>query len=918
MADFTPRLGLIKEHYLDYANILTMHHNWDEIDKLFHHLEGHTHDGVDSPLIHESNHDDIWAAIEELRQLIDALDVRLTYQEEFTEQFYEEFIRHNHDGVETIWNELFVNFNQMDRDLSTAHITPSLGLMHLPANYVNNQKYWWVGKPFNLRKDPYPDNLARITDPQKIATRAYGRIIAAQRGNFTPYLSVGNGLQGDPSINRIYPGAKPGVLLSRSSTAHKHTTRYTFDGKENMERRIPHLAYHHVDNRQPTLNRYSPKWWDNKPFTPQDYAKISMNDGRNVVVEQRNRGRGPVFTDTNITTSGPHNRVLYQSERPLAYDRTHNAFYWFNAKSGNFQRIPNAELGPIYDDRLVEVAAGVDEEDFSTWVVTTKVRPVNNPAGYFDVIHKIIKWNLDGTFQEGTEWKSAQLKRHHWPRPHVIAPTQLEVTNNKIYLIVESSFKEKAMTGKSMVNYYEDHGRYQWMPFQSIYGGYYRRDAKVDFANFNPGILGTVLEVNKTGDWVGTGNARVIRGAYNLANNPWAKMNPSQLNSFNGANDKTYMGRVGDKLVFYQAFCPYDGGTVAANKLYNNENWRRNNGMGNEWHGIIVYDLDAGTVERNKGGFPMKVNAGAGMDSRWGYIAGGHELVKQFVTPDGRIISTPRDTEPNTKTVSAFWIDRKHNLAKTSDRVTPKSQGIDPLEIDVFSNRHNRLNTATRGNVHPNVKMAQLVAFSGGYSTVGGVTVGGRSGIRIRPSDRNVRRVGMWTAGLTHNAKARSLFRFFVGQGHSTNILRVFFKAQAEGKPPYNPGEHGIPHHTRPDADYSLFVWLRGGGWRLVARGPRLEQGPVNIPTAEITMSPFVMFMAESRRTTDAPNGIESKLLIDHIYVDVTREGYVHEYEWSDLPEGDQAALAISVSGRNDDLGVEVHEARLNVVSSKG
>lgn len=99
---------------------------------------------------------------------------------------------------------------------------------------------------------------------------------------------------------------------------------------------------------------------------------------------------------------------------------------------------------------------------------------------------------------------------------------------------------------------------------------------------------------------------------------------------------------------------------------------------------------------------------------------------------------------------------------------------------------------------------------------------------------------------------------------------------------------------------------------------------PGGAPTVRTIVNPgtitrgTLILKVMSRRTNDVKAKLASKLITDNIYVEVVRQGYVHEYEWKNLPRGDQAALVLDVAGTGDPTGVDIHSAEVAVISSKG
>lgn len=873
MPDRTPRIGLLKYYLEDYADIRGLNFNWDEIDKLFHALDGHKHDGVDSPIIDLAS---LWEAIEELRRLIAALREDHTSLDIRERLHWSTFLRHNHDGVTTNFFDTFINFDQTDRNLTTAALTPALGLLHLPANYTPNKRYQWVGAPFNLKMDPFPDMEGNITDPALLATRAKCNIIMSRKGSVIPYLVVGGDLKnnkplmGNPSVRGIYPGAVAGTLLKNSETKGMQTTKYTFEGKSNPALNIPHQAFHHVDTTDLTLSKLSPRWFDNIPFSSADYENIALNDGRTVttspkyqdkdartfsvsnsraasaVVSTQSAASSSVTTVATPTYSSvtvkADARVLYHDDIPLSWDRKTSNFYWFNTNSDVFTQITKADLGPVWSDDLTEVAANKDEDGW-IWILKTQTRYVDNPAGYFDVYHQIVKWDGEKGFEEGQWWRSARMERIHWPKPRILAPTHLEITPTKVAAITHASWQN--LLGEdgtdSLVNYYLSNPFYQWFPISNVYGETYKQQKKVTFAVFNPGVLGTVATMDRNSETkVITDNARIISGAYDTTRNKWANLTEADMNAFEGGNDNVYMGRLSNELIFYQSFVPYNGAEVLDKKLYEDEAWKLAN-PDTAWYGIVKYDVTTGNNTFVVGDMPFKVNTGGGLDRNEATIVGGSELIKQFVieeteptnTPSAstsgasnnsfstssiikrsRIVATKDNKLPaNLKVIHSFWADRDHQATRTANRISPRDAAINPIKVNVATGASERVNTIVQGANSQaainKVHSSKVVITSQGHKTIGGKQIQ-RNAIRPRPTDKPARQITSWKGALKQDAVARQLFYFNVGVPRENDIIKVHYTGRAEGKAPYNPGAD-----TTPDRDILIYYMARGG-WSYV------------------------------------------------------------------------------------------------------
>ncbi len=972
MASRTPVLSLVLQYLQDIADIRIENENWLRLDRLFHSTDGHVHDGVDSPLIDEINYVKIYERIIGLEERMTSVEKRLIRNEMFMLQFYAQFLRHNHTGVETLWTETFFDYNQTDRDNTTAILNPHLGYLHLPFNYVPNQVYRWIGTPFKLESDPWPELKERTTATGVIT-------IGDDLGQVTPYLTVAD----TPTLNSEktrYLNAVEGQFVEETVSPEKTVAQYSFLRKRVNNDRVPHEAWHHYGKERPPLTVYNPgsiHYLEDRrarPFNQAEYDRIARATGEameadgNVVTHYDSEEPNPRAEEVNLQNEA---RPLYHGDRVLAWNKERNTFYWFDPEESTYREIKQDILGPIYHNNMVEVAAGRDPSNGDIYVLASWVAEVENPPGYFALKHQIVKWNRgtggdfaleplgglgaefdeDGEpeFVEGPIWTSLQAKRYFW-LPEVIAPTHLEIHNTKISIITNLNFRDSALKGTSTINYYEDAGDFQWFPFITIFGDLFRKLKYLTFVRFAPGILGTIHHVQKRGDWRPVGPAKFIGGAYPQTGNRYATLSEEDIDTFEGGNDKVYLGKDGNYLVYYQAFVPHNGEEVLSRELYKNQNWRDDN-PDVSWWGLVKYDVTTGKSEFVRGNMPLKVNASGAIHNGEAYITDGIEMVKQWIVEDEvpsgntvtRVISlmaTEDNQKPaDRKTLGAFWIRRDAPGAKLADKVSLRDQILNPIKVNLTTGESERVATsgtlsasavAGGGTAAAQTSHTLAVAHTKGIARQGGKKITGRRTPRVRPRDRDDHTNKKFTRGIEDGARARQYFKFFIGDVEDGDRIIIHYNGEATGAKPFQP-----PDDLGNDKFIRVMGWV-SPDWRGLLSRRQPARGPWEFShwgTSDLPAGNRALWLlVESRTISDAKKGVVAKLHTEYIYVTVVRQGKARHYKWDSLPKGDYAALSIEMktsrgrdtepvlqtpgSARNQ-FAVQVDSARINVISNQ-
>jgi hypothetical protein len=954
MADRTPQLDLLRQYLEDFADERARNINWDIIDKLFHPTEGHKHDGVDSPLI---DLDSLWRAIYELRALLAQLRIDLNNLDLRDYLQHQEYLRHKHyeldapPSQETSWFETFNSLGQLDMINSTVSVSPQQGRIHLPAAYQSNTSYFLVSKPFKLLH-----TLASLTarglqdqfDPDVQPQQATARIFMARKGIVTPYLAISDNLIPSRNNAHIYPNAVAGNQREVSFVDEFITSKYGFQGKRTEDFAIPHVAYHHIDDERPEMSRYkwgrgkdNDRWQDRVEFSNIDYETISTSDGKEVATTPRYQDSDPIYkrVESNINP-----RVLYHADRALSWDKRQNKFYWYIAEKNVFKEIPPQEIAPLTESRMIKVAAGIDKTTGEVVVMKTWNVKLDRPKGYFDQMHQIVRWDTFTGFEEGPIWKSGRHRAKHWPAK-TISPSHIEVDANNIHLFTQLSFNgDLAQEGEDSINYYEkdpnttDFDSYPWLPFRKVYGDLHQKRKTVNFAEFNPGMVGTVLSINKAGTLVPQGPAKIITGFLDPTINPWAATTDEFINQFEGGNDSVYLGSNGEEMFFYQAFVPYNGADIHTNQLWKNPTFRENN-PDDAWNGIVAHNIANGTNRLIRGNIPFRVNVGGGIEEEGGYamLNGGTELVKQFVTSDERIIATENNQTPeNEEIIYSYWVDRHITGVVTADRLSVRDDIVNPIRVDLFTGESERVMSYTDDTsligVEARTQSPQIVMHRTGFSSIGGKQITRRQAKRIRRSDPPVRRIVGWTGAILSNSKARQLYHFRLGEGlGERDIVKVHFKARSEGKPAANPV--APTGGALKERDFEVYSWAFPE-WTLLGRVSNGDGDmSFQIPDTEWISTRNLGIMIESSRASDRRAKIGSKLFVDYCYITVERQGYIYEYEWDDIPDGTDAAIVLDcqtgarftdvledeqAEGSLVDLyGVEVESIDVSIISNR-
>jgi hypothetical protein len=1004
MSSRTPTLGLILTYLQDQADQRVDNENWLKLDRLFNALEGHDHDGGEGgPLVNEINYFKIFQRINDLEERIRSLEFRLTKLEIFVNQFYEEFLVHNHDGVSTIWSETFSNYEQTDLGLSTGVITPAIGYLHLPLDYVNNQTYRWAGKPFLLNRDPDPD--------PDMPTRATGRIfLGAERGNITPYLAIANSPTWNTTTKR-YNGSVAGTFLGEAQGIEEVLSQYSFIGKiRGQEDPIPHAAYytyaqgflskprlrrthdkshhhgggggggggkhhHHKKNRHRGprsghdkhhphyhydwywLYTEKPRWAE---FSQSDYDRIAVATGEAIegagTVDDDIDGGGinPTEEETQVEVTA---RPLYHGDVVLCWERENNTFYWFDALNSQYTEITKESLGPIYNENMIEVAAGIDEDSGEIYVLKSWVEEEDNPPGHFHVRHQIIRWNQNYVsteansppeFTRGNIWSAGRLRRYFW-YPRLICPTHLEITAKKIHIITHLNWFRIIEHG-GLVNYYHDHGDWQWFPFMHVFGDLHKSMKYCSFTHFNPGLLGTIHTCSKVGNWVPTGPAKFINGVFPPQKNKFSVLSEEECEVYEGANDKVYLGREGDYLIFYQAFVPHNGEEILAGKHWDDDNWIEAN-PDLSWHGLVKYNLTTGKVEYVRGDTPCKVNTSGVVDNGKAVLCDGIELVKQWIIKDiatGKksLMATPNNVKPvqsGKKVIGSFWVKRAATEAQIADRVSIRDELLNPISIGIVDGAWERIATAgsriavsvaTSDSAH--ICHPHRVRHSRGHCRIGGWIIIGRKSLRCRPRDHRHRRCRKWIRGILDGGRPRHLFKFYVNDLQFGDELNIHYNGKAVGgRVPLYQSSEAVEPQDQNERDVNVYVWSTLN-WKHLPPANRPFRGPWRWKCrGHLDLEPgtrVVWVMVEAQRESDARRNSVCKIITEYIYLTHTRQGVVRSYEWEDLPQGEKAALSLDLVqpsgeeltfpfkrtalGGPGQMGIMVDNVRLNINSS--
>ncbi len=963
MADYTNKLNLIRQYLEDYADERKRNRNWDIIDLLFHVTEGHKHDGVDSPLI---DLDSLWRAIFELRAITSQLRVDLTSLDIRDWQQYLEYLRHKHyaldapPSIETHYADVFNTLNKADQRYTDVAISPQQGILHLPSGYQGNQPYYYISKVFDLAhtlEELTKKGMADRYNPDVQPQQARARIFMARKGIVTPYIAIADELIGSTANPRTYAGARIGVQQEVSYVDDFIISKFDFKNKRKEDMTVPHIAWHHIDKDRPVMSRYrygfgrkQKRWDDRIEFDTGQYEVITRADGDFVTTSPRYQDSDPIYKGVPGNQDDP--RVLYHSDKALAWKKGTKQFYWYHANSNVFRQIAGEDIRPLQEENLVKVAARLDRQDGWVWIY--KSWNVRHPRkqGFFTQKHQLIKWDGFSNFIEGPEtnertgWRlgavsaSGDFPAKHWPAT-TLAPDELEVDGQNVYPITKLGFNDDlAPEGESAVNYYNDNGEgeahdsYQWFPFSSVYNDSHRGGATVNYVKFNPGILGTVHSISQAGDWVAEGPAKIIGGAYPATENPWTTSTDEQINDFEGSNDSVYLGSNGDDLFFYQAFVPYNGADIHRNERYKDEDFREQH-PDYAWHGIIAHNIGTGQRRMVRGDMPFRVNIGGGVEPEGGFalITGGAELIKQFITPDFRILATQDNQPPENETIIySYWVDRHLPGVTVFDRLSVRDDIVNPIRVDLNTGTTERITThaedATLTTAAARVHSPQVVMHSDGFSSLGGKNVRNRESNRLRRIDGKVRKIAKWTGALVTGSKARQLFHFEIGEDITDrDIVKVHVRARAEGKPAANPLD------TAPRMrDIDLLDW-RHPDWGILGRYAN-EDGHATflVKEPDRLADRKLILMIENQRTTDRRAKIASRLHVDYVYVTVERQGYVYEYSWPDLPDGKQGAVIlecqtgtmqrfnpgqeVNIGPRRDITGVEVDAVDVSIISN--
>lgn len=960
MSDYTKNLQLLRQYLEDPSDKRFDNPNWDIIDELFHPERGHIHDGEDSPEVY-LDLTDVWAEIDKLYKLIAVLRADHTRLNYFTNQFYLDYSRHNHGGVETLFTETFQDLENTRQGASTMVVNPHARFLTLPNNYQPNRRYTWVGRVFNLNQDP---------DPAVTPTTAEAKIVASKRGDFTPFLAVGDNL--NLNSNLRYPQSKAGQLEEVTAAPTTSPSIYSFAGKgqdiRNGTNHVPHRAWHWYGIGRPPLSKFRPRYAERDEFTPAQYhrsfTKKDPDGGREVVFDR----------DEMITTELPFEdaentyeeiatdveaRPLYSGGNVLAWDRDSNTFYWVNGEDGGFERILDEDLGVIPQENMVEVAAGEDRLG-NIYVLKSWVLPTEFPPGHFQLRHQIIKWvreeDKEEEFIEGNTWIGATMPRLHWI-PNVIAPTHLEIRGESLYIYTELSWEYKRHIGNGQaVNYYADQDDYPWFPFGKVYGSLHKQRKYITMLYFDPAIMGTLKTMSLSGNehWIPGDKVTVIDGQFPQGNS-FSTYSEAAIKDFQGGNDNVYLGMNGDEMVFYQSFVPYDGDDILNRDIWN-EDWFLNENSDKAWHGLIKYNVKTGTRDTVIGDIPFRVNAAGVMFEDEAYLMDGIELVKQWVVEEEtstlgevseavnvrRLVAAAKSTAGISGTIKgSFWVARASAKAKVNIN---KGQAYASASASIKANTNSGSITAVSssrvgvsrgsGNIRVSSRAVAKVRTGGGRARASArasvvISTGGKRVSkphkvrppRNAPPNRNNKKENN---GIQHLARACQLFTFYVGDMTEQDTIRVHYSAASKGVYPHK--GTGVPFEGAEWRGVEMLNWRRPN-WAYLRGGARADnhQDQIGTISASDYDDKWVHLWLRSNRRSDRHRGIISRLHLNYIYITVERQGYIYTYTWDDLTQGSEAAMMIDARGRQRDAGVNTNEQngieilgiQANVTSSK-
>lgn len=1002
MADNTNRLGLKRAYWADPANVMDAVGNWNILDAYIGAF--HDHDGVNSAPIDPASLEWIVAWLMRLEAKIETHETRITNMELFYELFYDEFLRHNHTGAQTLWVEPFANLSQTNADLSTAMVSPAQKLLSLPADYQPGRSYYHVGLPFALNPDPDPD-------PEKL-TSARGRIISRRRGEVVPYLAVGDDLLGKANTSNtyLYPGAARGQRLTEG-TQTVISSRSKHDFQQKVRGRMePNLseAHHQIgvgEANRPHPNKSSHKFPHGGEFSQAEYDTLNRRDSTYVVTAQNAR-RGQTFYDAAEARTDHEAKPLYDDVGPLSWDREANRFYWFDSDALRFTPLSEAQAGAFHHDALTGIAATVDRDTGLVWALKTFNVERTTPRGHFDSRHQIVSYNpKTGAFREGAVWTSLSHAKSYYTPSVTISPTRLEIEGGKLYILTELDALRSKAEGVEFVNYYGSFALYsnraalgyQWLPFGTLYPeALLNSEGYVNFAAFNPGVLGTIHTLNlravqsTPASWVPVGPAKIIDGAFSRAGSYAAlpETHPPEaaganvetnadagadagtdagveglstlpgegversVEGFEGVNTKLYLGLVAGKMHFYQAFCPYNPSAVLDTDAYLSEEWLQRHG-GAAWHGFVEYDIAGGTSRLYTGNVPWLAGCGGSMGEGRIVLAEGLELAEQIVeaspgdqvqTSRTRLLSAEDFSGDNpdapvsvASLVSANAINARQSIVvnpthpKASARINASERIL--IEVNRNTGASTRVSATqsvrvgSSGGASINVQHSVVITGGGSVNARQSVVIiGGRQcpprKTRPRPVDPPKKIPEKAESGILNGSRARQMFLFHGLDVEPEDIVRVHLKARtygAERAPQDIPGLTDMqPYHVR--------TWTSSGEWDIlqVEEGRREDEEKVWFTTLDPGLNrtlknpDMVPILVEAVPASRASENQVSRLELDYIYLSVESPAYVEEYEWSDLPQGSQAALVLEC--KNDakvDRGVEVKAVQLDVDSSK-
>lgn len=999
MSKRTPNLDLILQLLEDYGDKRIDNTNYEIIDRW---AKTHSHNGIDSAFI---DLDSIWIAIEELRNLCAQLRVDLTNNEIKDNLRYAEYQHHKHydidspPSVETHWFDTFNDLFQTDTANTTMSVSTAIGSIHLPKGYTNNAKYSFVSKPFRLEHTLEAGYNTDIRPDQ-----AKAKIFMTRQGAVTPYIAIGPeaSIVANPSRAHRYPNAIAGVNTGITALNNYVTSKFNFDGKVSGNLKIPHLAYHHHEVQRPPviIKQYDPgqnlistqkrsiisiggkdgiyigtsksvqisgghghqhtkikrfpRITTDREFSTAEYQRVALSDGEDVLTTSLYNGSDPVIKEKPVPIKP---RILYHGDEALAWHRATNKFYFYLADDNNFEIIDDADIAPLVENNMINVAAGKNRKTGDIWVLKTWAVRLEKPNGYFEIRHQIVKWDGGKRFKSGKIWTTGKCRTKHW-LPRVICPTHLHVHNGNVHIFTHMRHDDHEEDHDNVVNYYEDNpywdfDAYMWFPWSKIYGNLHKQRKYVHFAHFNPGILATHHSVKDDGDLVPVGPAKIIGGAYNSTANRWSALSDEDINKFEGGNDNVFLGVEGTEAFFYQGFVHYNGADVLTKELWKDAAYRNAN-PDTAWHGIVAHNMATGTNRFIRGNMPFKVNVAGAIDPEGTDVdfMGGTELVKQFVTDDNRIIATADDQPPpNTPIKYAFWSDRFMDQTAAPDSISTNTINADGstlyvgqtvvanrLDYNVFVASSTRVKISTGNHIRINASVSSSVSVNSSITVrhkshmhmtnksfilVGGVHIHNRR-IRCRRHHRHHNNHLIRIGALINNAKARQVFVFELGDRFSDDdTVKIHVKSNSEGKrpadtPTSNPFKddvlllHCIGENTSGRDQYETIGRIKNGDGTQRFTINNLNDGNM-------------MLMLESTRVSDRTSKQLSKLSTDHIYVTVERQGYVYTYDWDKKSNnaltfnGDTTGIVLESSSGNaatDPLGVQITSAEFSIISN--